>query len=420
VSLPRLYFVAKCFFVALSLGSVCCNARQQSRTGEKAAKQIAAVRGATIHITPTTWPKLVRVQGSLVADETAAIGAQVAGRIVQVHADLGDRVEIHSPLASIDDSLYKLLVSQADAQLQQARSAVGLREGDPLERLNPDNAAPVREAQAVWEESLQAVERVRKLAIDNAISKTDVEVAESAERVASARLTSAQNGVREKLALIASQASQLNMARQDLDDTVIRAPFSGLIQSRTAAVGAYVQPGLSLFSLVRLNPIRFRSAVPERYAHLLKLGQEVVVRLELSSKEYRVKITRISPALDPLNRSLTFEALIDNADGSLQSGLFADAEIVIDNQAKAIVVPNEALVRFAGVDKVWRVEDDSVKEVVVLLGRREKDRCEIQGGLKEGDEILLNGEQGKTGKFERRIDDKTSQSIEKAEHVLAG
>ncbi|MFN9912106.1 MAG: hypothetical protein ACK53L_05960, partial [Pirellulaceae bacterium] len=85
---------------------------------------------------------------------------------------------------------------------------VGLRDGDPLDKLNPDNAATVREATAIHQESLKAVQRIRQLAEENAVSESDVELAESAESVAAARLTSAYNGVREKIAMIAAQTAQ--------------------------------------------------------------------------------------------------------------------------------------------------------------------------------------------------------------------
>ncbi len=400
-------------FVGLSLlTGLGCNARHERAQDSKTVKPVAVVRGETYVVKPLTWPKRVRVQGSLIPDETAAIGAKVSGKVIQVHADLGDRIEQGSPLVTIDDSQYKLLVAQAEAELQQARSAVGLREGDPLEKLEPNNAAPVREARAVWDEAQQSVQRVRKLALENAISETDVEVAESAERVAAARLTSAENGVREKLAMIASQTSRLGLARENLIETVVRAPFSGLIQNREAAVGTYVQTGQTLFTLMRLSPIRFRSAVPERYAHLLRIDQEVRIKLELSLQEYRVKIARISPALDPLNRSLAFEALIDNSDQSLRSGLFAEADVILDPDSQALAIPSSCLVRFAGVDKVWKISDGMIKEQVVLLGQQANDLYEIVAGLKSDDVILLDGEQGKIGRFESKADEKAETTDE--------
>jgi RND family efflux transporter MFP subunit len=366
----------------------------------KSAKEAAVIRAETIVIEEQVWPLRARTQGSLVVDEISSIGAKIPGRVAKVHVDLGDRVEKETPLITIDDEQYRLLVAQAEAQLAQARSAVGLRDGDPLEALNPDNAPPVREAKAVWDEAKQSVERIRRLSLQNAISATDLEVAEAGERVAAARFTSAQNAVREKIAMIGVQSAQLGLARQNLVDTVVRAPFAGIIQGRQVAVGTYVQPGQSLATLVSMSPLRFRAAIPERYAHELRIGQKVNLEIELCQQSREVEITRISPTLDPMSRALGFESIVDNQDQSLRSGLFAEAEIVLDPHATAIVVPTAAVVRFAGVDKVWKVEGDMVRAQAVRLGRIESDRSEIIAGLEVGDKILSDGGQGKVGRLE--------------------
>jgi RND family efflux transporter MFP subunit len=367
--------------------------------GAVAARAESIVAGEAITIQPEPWAELVRVQGSLDADEVAAIGAKVAGRVVRVAVDLGDEVAAGAELVVVDNHEYQLLVEQADAELRQARSVVGLRDGDPLDKLNPDNAATVREATAIHQESLKAVQRIRQLAEENAVSESDVELAESAESVAAARLTSAYNGVREKIAMIAAQTAQWELAKQNLVDTVIRAPFAGMIQRREIAVGSYVQPGQPLFTLVRVDPVRFRSAVPERHAHRLQLGQEVRISLALSRQQRSAKITRISPTLDPLNRCLTFEATIENADHSLRAGLFAEADVVLDSHASAIVIPQASLLRFAGVDKVWKIEGEEVREQIVRLGRQEAGRCEILDGLQAGDRILRDATAGRTGRY---------------------
>lgn len=379
----------------------CREVEPQSRD-DKSAKPVAVIQGETLAIQPKTWPKQVRVQGSLFADDTVAVSSKVAGRVVAVHVDLGDSIEVGKPVVELDDSEYRYLVAQSEAQLQQARSAVGLREGDSLEKLNPDNAAPVREARAILDEAQQAIRRIQQLAEQNAISATDVETAEAAERVAAARLTSAQNSVREKLALIAAQTSQLSIVRQNLVDTKILAPFSGQIQNRTVAIGAYVQPGQSLMTLMRVNPIRFRSAVPERYAHLLKVGQEVRIVFDLSGQIATATVARISPALDPLNRSLAFEAILPNDQGSYRSGLFGEADVILDPQATAIVIPTRSLIRFAGVDKVWKVSGGMLREQVVAIGRTEGDMCEIVEGLSANDVVLLDGESGRIGRLETK------------------
>jgi RND family efflux transporter MFP subunit len=177
------------------------------------------------------------------------------------------------------------------------------------------------------------------------------------------------------------QTAARNLAQQRLTDTVIGAPFRGKIQTRLIAPGTYVQPGQVLFSLVRTDKLRFRSSAPERYAHLLQVGQKVSVEFAFSGQVREGLVSRISPNIDPLNRSLPFEIDLDNSDGLLRSGLFGEATIELDPRAESISIPLKSLRRFAGV------------------GTTRDDRIEIKSGVGEGDILIEDAEQGRAGKY---------------------
>jgi len=374
--------------------------REQESSKKAAPPTEAVVQGTELIVESVSWPKLVKSQGTLIADEVTTVGAKVAGRITEVPVDLGDIACKNDVLVQLDPKEYTLLSEQADAQLLQARSAVGLKPGDPVEGLNPDNAPPVRETRAVWDETKKAVERIRQLSDRDAISQAELDIADSAERVASARFSSAQNGVREKIAMIAVQSALRDLAHERLSETIVRAPFQGAIESRLVATGTFVQAGQPLMSIAKTTVLRFRGSVPERFAQQLRIGQQLELKFDLSDQVRTVSISRISPSLDPVTRSLVFEASVDNEDGTLRSGLFAEAVIKIDPDAKAIAIPVSSLVRFAGVDKVWKIIDGKVKEQVVGLGRQEADFIEIRQGIVIGDRVLLEGKNGKAGRFE--------------------
>lgn len=386
------------------------SSKAKSEAGE--VKTVAVVRGESFAVQPSVWPTTVRCQGSLFAEEVAVVGAKVPGRVTEVFVDLGDVVTADQPLVQIDQQEFRLLVSQAQAQWTQSRSAVGMKAEDNVNDLNPDNAPPVREARAVWDEAKQAITRLRALSQGDAISDSDLEIAEAAERVAAARYTSAQNSVREKIALIGVQTAALELAQQRLVETTIKAPFAGIVQSRSLAPGTYVQAGQSLITIAKVSTLRFRGSVPERYAQRLQIGQKLKIVSDLGKQTREVTVSRISPTIDPMNRSLVFEADIDNADGKLRSGLFAEAMLDIDPNAQAIVIPTESLVRFAGVDKVWTVVDGMLKEQVVSVGRIDGDRVEITQGLVAGTQLLKRARDGKVAKFESGSPESTKSDAE--------
>jgi RND family efflux transporter MFP subunit len=222
--------------------------------------------------------------------------------------------------------------------------------------------------------------------------------------VAEAKLASAQNGVREKIALIGVAQAQLGLAQERLREATIYAPFGGMVQGRQVAEGSLVQTGQTLFTIVRVDRLRFRASVPERYAGQLKIGQQVVLKLEQNLPQQQVTVTRISPTIDLASRSLMFEAQVPNENGSLQTGLFAEADVVLDPEAKQIAVPIQSIVRFAGVDKVWKLKDSVIVDQPVQLGRKVGQRVQVLSGIEVGDSILLDGALGRSGKFQSSVE----------------
>ena len=174
-------------------------------------------------------------------------------------------------------------------------------------------------------------------------------------------------------------------------------PRSGVVKARHVAPGSYLNIGDAVATLVRADPLRFRAGVPERSSTRLRIGQPVRVYVEGESEPVESTITRISPSLDLASRSLTIEADIKNPDGRFRTGLFAEAEIVVDPNERALAVPENSIVQFAGVEKVWLVRDNAAVSQRVRSGRRQGSLVEILEGLKPNDVILANGQKGHEG-----------------------
>ncbi|MDA0659844.1 MAG: efflux RND transporter periplasmic adaptor subunit [Planctomycetota bacterium] len=353
------------------------------------------IRAEILRLELRPWPPVVRSQGSLVADEVTTVGAKLAGRVAAVHVDLGDHVERDAQLVRLDRNDLVLKVQQVRAQLDQARAALGLVTGQPAESLDPDQAPPVREAKAIWSESKATASRLQLLRNQQSVTEAQLDQADSAERVAEARYASALNSVREKIALIQVKSVELALANQEAEDALSLAPYEGYVQSRLIAPGSYVQAGQPLITIVRTGTLRFRGTLPERYAQQVAVGQFVSINVESVSKPLQVQITRISPALDEATRSLTFEADVENSDGTFRPGLFAEAQLTLNADHTAILVPASAVVEFAGAEKVWKVVDGRAVEQPVKVGRRNDTEYEIREGLSAGDQILIQADMGR-------------------------
>ncbi len=361
------------------------------------AGQNEVLQAELVTVAETSWPTIVRAQGSLVADEVSVLGAKVAGRVAEVRFDLGDRVAANQPLVALDEREFELQVAQARAQWLEARAAIGLSPEASEEDLDPRASPPVREAKAVLDEALLRRERIQRLFDEQAASEEAFQQAEAAVKVAESRHASALNGANERIAQIRVRSAELDVAQQRLVDARTLAPFSGLVQQRHVAPGTFVQIGQPLFTLVRTDKLRFRGTMPERHAQQLALGQAVTLAIEGVAEPRQVEVTRISPAIDELSRSLLFEALVDNPNDALRAGLFAQAEVVLNADARALVLPDSAVLEFAGVEKVWKVVDGEAREQVVQTGQRRGDEVEIVTGLEPDERVLVYANQGRSG-----------------------
>lgn len=364
-----------------------------------AKASLPTIEAEVLTVAPQPWPRMIRSQGSLTADQVAVVGARVEGRVETVHVDLGDAVTANQPLVSLRRDEFQYRVEQAEAALLQSRSAVGLKPGDPVSKLNPENAPPVVEQRSLWSKAKADVERADQLLARNTITGADHRQYVTTAEVAEARYNAAMNSVREKIAQIGVREAELALAREAFEDAIVLAPFDGRVQVRSISPGAYVRVGDPLITLVKTDILRYRGMIPERYALVLDLGQEVQLSVESIPSPLTVKVTRISPALDLSSRALVYEAAIDNSSGGLRTGLFAEARIVVDETATAIVIPRTALIEFAGAEKVWKVVGGETQEQEVLTGERRPEGIEILQGLDEGDQILADAALGRPAKI---------------------
>lgn len=387
--------------LCLVLGlSGCGGADAPETTAPKAELPVLETEVLTLAQRP--WPAVVRSQGSLVADEEAVVGTRVEGQVASVDVDLGDFVQGGQPLVTLDQDLLKLAVQQAEAQLAQARSAVGLAKDVPAEELDPQSSPPVREQQAILDEARLNLERTRLLYEKKSVPRAQLDQIAAEVEVSAARYASALNSVQEKIALIGVREVELALARERLQNAVIVAAFDGYVGARHVAEGAYVQVGDPVVTIVRTNPLRFRGTVPERHAQHLSAGQTVTLRIESVAEPREATVTRVSPSLDLRSRALLFEAEISNEDQQLRAGLFAEAEVVVIPEATALVVPESAVVEFAGAEKVWKIVDGVAVEQEILTGTRRERGIEILRGLAEGDRILVDGTVGMPARIAAR------------------
>jgi RND family efflux transporter MFP subunit len=333
-------------------------------------------------------PDVVAVSGTLAAQDTVVLGTKVAGRLATLPVDLGSVVRQGQVLARLAPADFELRVRQADAALAQAKARLGLRAGD-ADAVDPDTTAVVKQAKAVLTEATAQRARAQALFDEKLLPRADLDTANAAYEVAEGRFQEARDEALNRQGVLAQRRSELDFARQQLADSVLIAPFSGAVSQRHATAGQFVAAGEPVVTLVRTHPLRLQLAVPERAAARVRVGQPVRVIVEGDPKSYGGRVARVSPAIDQSDRTLKVEAEVPNQDGALRAGSFVGAEIVTAADRPVVLVPQSAIVAFAGIEKVLTVEAGKTIEVRVRTGRKTADRVEIVEGLSGGELVVV-------------------------------
>jgi RND family efflux transporter MFP subunit len=162
-----------------------------------------------------------------------------------------------------------------------------------------------------------------------------------------------------------------------------------MIRQRNATAGQYLSAGTPVVTLVQMHPLRLRTAVPEREARMIRAGQPVRLTVEGTPGTHQGRVARLSPSFDESNRTLLVETEVSNTSGILRPGGFAHAEIIVSAGYRALVVPAASVATFAGIDRVFIVNDGKVSEKRIKVGRRSDDGVEILEGVMAGEVVVL-------------------------------
>jgi RND family efflux transporter MFP subunit len=381
-----------CLIFSLILGglfSAACksdypSSARSSRSGDGAARQVK-----TVAVAETPFGETVTANGTLAAFEQTTVSVKVPGRLRAISVDLGSVVSRGQVIAQVEPEDYKLRVQQSEAALAQARARLGLAPDGIDDNVDPEKTATVRQARAVLDEARFSRDRAASLVEQGVIAKADFDSANATYKVAEGRYQDAYEEIRNRQAVLAQRRSELALARQQLKDTAVYAPLDGIVQEKRASIGEYLASGAPVVNIVKMDPLRLRAEIPERESQNVHTGQSVRVTVEGDPNVYIGLIRRLSPVIAEQNRTLVVEADVRN-NGKLRPGSFAHAEIVTNDSKMAITVPNNAIVTFAGIEKVIVVQNGKALEKPITTGRRNGEWTEIVTGINLGEKVVVD------------------------------
>lgn len=372
----------------LSLWTACAPAATEPPKTSAPPAEAREVRVAVA--AHAVWPFVLRATGQTVADEDATLAAKVAGRVESVAVDLGTVVKRGDTVARIEARDLELRVEQSEAALAAARTLLGLSPDGDDAGFDPETSPAFRSALAELADARRERQRLAELSASGVASRADLDRADARLAMAEAALQDARQTTENRRAIVQQRKADLALARQTLTDAAIAAPFDGAVAARLASTGDYLGVGDPIARLVRFDPLRVRVQVPERDAHLVAIGQVGRVEVAGLGSPREARVVRLAPALQDASRTLLVELELANADLALRPGSFAAVDLVVDPARTALAIPLDALVSFAGVEKVFLVERGVATERRIQVGRRDAVRVEVVSGLEPGAQVVLS------------------------------
>jgi multidrug efflux pump subunit AcrA (membrane-fusion protein) len=393
-------------------GVSACNRKSQASQQPRAATTVPVVLKAA-KVMPVQ--RAVDVVGTLYGEEETVVSAKVPGRIIALYKDVGDKVAPGEPLVQLKQNDYQLAVNKAQLAMEEALAKLGLKEL-PTKDFDVTKVPTVVRARLQAENAEAKYNRGKQLfeAQPPLMSPQDFADLETAVRVAKSAYEVELLTTRALVAEAHSLKGDVDIAQQRLTDATTKAPstpeattelvdtgqapgeaHSYVVTARYVNVGELVREITPCYRLVDDNPIKLRAQVPERYVANVKVGQKVKASVDAyAGVEFVGKVSRVNPQINLENRMFSVEILIPNDDHRLKPGAFARAAVETHVDPNVIFVPQEAVVSFAGVNKVFTVKDGKAVEVNVEPGEARVENntyVEIASGLKGGENVVVSG-----------------------------
>jgi RND family efflux transporter MFP subunit len=363
----------------------------------KAGSRTARVEVIAAEVVPHS--DILRLTGSLAADERASVASNTSGIAAEVRVDRGSFVRKNDVLVQIDPTDAKNKLAEGQAMLDELKARLGIDEN--TREFNPEDQPEVRLAKASAELAASNLKRTKDLYAKKVVSTEAFDQAQTEYELATQRYRQALFLIRQAYAVCRTAQIKLAILQKAVADTTIRAPFDGWVAEKLVAVGEQISSGMQatkVVTLVRIDPLRLSLTVPQQDIGRIQPGQTVRFRVDsYPDRVFEAKVRFIAPVVTHDTRSMVVEAMAPNPEAALRPGLFATAELELGKQRPRVFVPVGAVQRLGEVARVFVVRDGVAREQVVALGEVEEGKVEVRSGLTGTEKLAARPELVKDG-----------------------
>lgn len=334
-------------FFTLSLLLIACAKEEKAEENSSQVQHVQTIQANVEKLEDT-----VEGIGTLRALQRVEIQAEVGGIVRRIFFEEADEVYEGERLLKIDDE-------KLNRQLEAQQSAL--------------NAA-----QATLLNASRTFSRLSELRETKVVSEDDYDEAETSLMKSAAEVRRIE--------------SEIDFIREQIEDTVVTAPFDGVISDSLVDEGDFVAVGEHLATVYRIRELEVEFSLAERFLGSVRVGQPVDISVAaFPDRRFEGKIDYVAPAADPATRDFLLKAKVDNSDGLLKPGVFARAVVTVDTHNKNPVIPEECLVSTREGYDLFIVREGVAHRRKVEIGLRKPGKVEIVDGLDVGEEVVRKG-----------------------------
>jgi RND family efflux transporter MFP subunit len=382
--MSRVIILKSFAFIVISgvLAGGCGSASTATQAAEPAP---APVSVSAVAATEQPIARFIRATGSLTADEQADVAAETPGRVIGTPIERGTPVKLGQELIRLSPTENDAQAREAEANAAQIEARLGLAAATTFDV----NAVPeVLNANAAYALAQSEFTRIQSLLDQRVVSQSEFDQRRTQMEAMRQQVEVAKNTAAQQYQALLGARARITLAQKTLADTVVRAPFAGVVAQRMVSVGDYVTKGMKVAIVVRVDPLRVELTVPEQFVSAMGVGQPVSFEVDAyQDRTFEGKVRFVSPSLETSQRALTVEAVVPNPGGALKPGLFASARIEQPAKTPGVLVPSSAVQTTAGTSRVFVVNNNQVEERLVTIGQTVDQHVEITRGLKAGEKV---------------------------------
>ncbi len=370
------------------------------------AKNDTAINVSVFEVTKQTIEDTVTYTGEIKASAAASISAKASGVAMAVYKEIGDYVNAGDILLLIDDTDYRTQYNQASAAYEAARAQYNSVTNGGAQQTKLQLEAALNSAKIEYNNAKTNYENQKVLYESGAISKSAYDSAVTRYENAQINYNAAQSNYDVTIGVVLeenktsakanlnSASVALEAASNALDNTVVRAPISGYIAARNANKGQMVTPGVEIFSIKSTDSVEAQINVTESIISNVSVGTKATIGVKAADAEnIEGTVTTLSPTKNAQTGMYQVGITIENTDGVLKDGMFADVTLALNASENALVIPSEAVLEDEdGTKYVYVAGKDTAERADVQVGIITDEYTQIVKGVSEGDEVVVSGQ----------------------------